>query len=224
MGFFGLFGKKKKEAKPAKDMPKPPVPPSTLKPSTGEEIKAPQHVDDLGMGMKEEISPPKGLELPELEFPQLEMPPHEEAEVKTAIESKSSEPKPSAKKAKPDFTPMKFRKEAKKMKEVPEHIPDIEHIPEPEAPKPDVELVTIEEPIELKATPHVKGPVFIRSDQFKIIKDNVNGLRDSLGKAEETLNNVIEIKNREDSEYEGWHTSAEAIQRKLLYVDKMLFE
>lgn len=206
MAFFGLFGKKK-EKKEVKEMPKAPVPPSLSK-AEEKAVKPPQHVDDLGSGFgmgAEGLKMPEGLELPELEFPKLEIPPLEEKEIRKAVEEKAR--------------PVKIEIKPKK---APARLPDIEKVPEPK--KPEFEFATIEEPIELKPTPHVKGPVFIRSDQFKVIKANINGLRESLGKAEETLNNVTEIKNREDSEYEAWHSAAEAIQRKLLYIDKMLFE
>ncbi|MFC1732747.1 hypothetical protein ACFL6I_20800 [candidate division KSB1 bacterium] len=237
MAFFGLFGKKK-DKKDSKQMPKPPVPPKpvTLPPTFGSKptgdvsgtpslltpkevgaVRSPQHVDDLGPGIeikpepikremiKDEIKAPKmGLELPELEFPQLEIPALEEED--TVVEKEL-----------PDL-------EEEPVEDVSEELPEIEgELAEPKPPA-EPEVVTIEEPIELNQTKPGKGPVFIRSDKFKEIKDAIMGTRESLGKAEEKLNNVMEIKNSEDSEYEGWHVAAEAIQRKLLYIDNILFE
>lgn len=211
MALFGLFGRKKESG--VKAMPKPPTPPSTLELGNVEKpVPSPQHVDDLGFGASdkdvEEFKP--AFELPDLEVPKLELPSFDEEEIKGAIEKEA--------------LPKEIKRERPKKEEIPHELPDLEHLPEPKSKKEEFELVRIEEPIELKPTPSVRGPVFIRSDQFKLIKGNVNGLRETLGKAEETLNNISEIKNREDSEYEEWHSSSEAIQRKLLYVDRMLFE
>ena len=221
MALFGLFGKKKEKIEESKEMPKPPTPPSipsTLKAT--EAIKPPQHVDDLGFGLspqiqviREEKEPKMELELPELEFPKLEIPELEEKEIKMAFEA---ETKPS----------MKIEKFPEKIsaKKIPGELPELEAAAKIPKPREKLELISIEEPIELRPTPKSKGPVFIRSDQFKAIKTDLLGLGETLAKSEETLNNLGEIKIREDSEYEAWHSAAEAVQRKLLYIDRMLFE
>lgn len=223
MALFGLFGKKKEKIEVSKEMPKPPTPPSTLK--TGEmdkSVQPPQHVDDLGFGLSPQIQVIRdekdqmmGLELPELEFPKLEIPDFEEKEIKKAVQEQS----------RPYFRVENFSEGMTTAKKIPEELPELEaaaKIPKPREAKP--ELITIEEPIELRLTPKSKGPVFIRSDQFKAIKSDLISLGETLAKSEETLNNLSELKIREDSEYETWHGAAEAIQRKLLYTDRMLFE
>ncbi|PIN86333.1 hypothetical protein COV19_06020 [Candidatus Woesearchaeota archaeon CG10_big_fil_rev_8_21_14_0_10_44_13] len=217
MALFGLFGKKKETAQ-TKEMSAPPAPPSQLN-QEDTSIKSPQHVDDfgsdfihisdLGQQAKHEqpMSSSTSLELPELEFPKLEIPKLEEDEIKKAVQQ--------------EVTPAHKKKETSA---VPEELPDLESIHAPAELKGGDQLITIKEPIELRPTPRPKGPVFIRSDQFKEIKNTLNGLRETLEKSEDTLNNITEIKNRGDSEYEAWHSSVEAIQRKLLYIDRTLFE
>ena len=220
MAFFGLFGKKKGEVRPvvpvppaAPQVPKPPTPPAAqtaaLAHSTTEsgEVKPPQHVDDFGFVAKEA---PAGLEMPELELP--ELPEFEKKEVEGAIEKVSMLEK------------MKIGEEAEipKPAEIPSELPEIgAELPKP---APTTVLEEVEEPFEMKPTPKVRGPVYVRSDQFKEIKGSIIILRDSLLKSEETLSILGEIRTREDSAYEAWHSAAESIQRKLSYIDKTLFE
>lgn len=225
MAFFGLFGKKKESAISLGDMPKPPTPPSSLKlPEPGKEpgIEAPQHVDDLGPGLGGPNDTGTGigqsLDLPELEFPKLDMPSTEEEEIKTAIEEKSKSELSQSQQLK------SYQKKLEVPSELPADLPEIGEAEEPKSPASDVQLVQIDEPIELRPTPSVRGPVFIRADRFKDVKNSLSGLRDTLNKSEETLNNLNELKNRLDSDYEAWHSAAESIQRKLLYIDNMLFE
>ena len=174
MALFGLFGKKKEKIEEAKEMPKPPTPPSTLK--MGEldkSVQPPQHVDDLGFGLSPQIQVIRdekdqmmGLELPELEFPKLEIPELEEKEIKRAVQEES----------RPSFRAERFP-EKMTAKKIPEELPELEaaaKISKPREAKP--ELITIEEPIEMRPTPKSKGPVFIRSDQFKAIKSELIGL------------------------------------------------
>ena len=46
----------------------------------------------------------------------------------------------------------------------------------------------------------------------------------SLEDAKETLGKINELKNEEDAELELWHSGLEEVERKVAFVDKVLFE
>jgi len=82
----------------------------------------------------------------------------------------------------------------------------------------------IEEPVELREIPKVKGPVFMRADKFMNIKTGLNSIKDNLKNMETVFADMTEIKDKQDADIDVWHGAVESIQRKLVYVDKTLFE
>jgi len=67
-------------------------------------------------------------------------------------------------------------------------------------------------------------PVFVRIDEYRDVLDVMNMIRNKLEEAKATINKINELKNEEDSELALWRTGAEEIERKLAFVDKVLFE
>jgi len=67
-------------------------------------------------------------------------------------------------------------------------------------------------------------PVFVRIDEYKDVLDIMNMIRNKLEEAKATIAKINELKNEEDSELELWRTGAEEIERKIAFVDKVLFE
>ena len=67
-------------------------------------------------------------------------------------------------------------------------------------------------------------PVFVKVDQYKDVLDVMNMIKNKIEDAKETLGKINELKNEEDAELELWHTGLEEIERKVVFIDKVLFE
>ena len=67
-------------------------------------------------------------------------------------------------------------------------------------------------------------PVFVRIDEYKDVLEIMNMIRNKIEAAKETLAKINELKNEEDAELELWHTGLEEVERKVVFVDKTLFE
>jgi len=67
-------------------------------------------------------------------------------------------------------------------------------------------------------------PVFVRIDEYKDVLDVMNMVRNKLEEAKATITKINELKNEEDSELELWRTGVEEIERKIAFVDKILFQ
>lgn len=72
--------------------------------------------------------------------------------------------------------------------------------------------------------PEEAMPVFVRIDEYRDVLDVMNIIRNKLEEAKATITKINELKNEEDSELEIWRTGVEEIERKLAFVDKVLFE
>lgn len=72
--------------------------------------------------------------------------------------------------------------------------------------------------------PEETMPVFVRIDEYRDVLDVMNIVRNKLEEAKATITKINELKNEEDSELELWRTGVEEIERKLAFVDKVLFE
>ena len=67
-------------------------------------------------------------------------------------------------------------------------------------------------------------PVYVRIDEYKDVLDIMNMIRNKIDNAKEILNKINELKNEEDAELELWHTGLEEVERKIVFIDKTLFE
>jgi len=67
-------------------------------------------------------------------------------------------------------------------------------------------------------------PVFVKVDDYKEVLEVMNMIRNKIEEAKEILGKINELKNEEDAELELWHTGLEEVERKMAFVDKVLFE
>ncbi|MFH0979093.1 MAG: hypothetical protein V1837_07380 [Candidatus Woesearchaeota archaeon] len=118
-------------------------------------------------------------------------------------------------------------------------------IPQPEAfsPKPEVLMQPekIEIPIEHLIKPRVteaaqpeisrerilkaigmQKPLFVRVDDYREIIDGAAEIRNNLKEASDIVVRMNELKNEEDKEFEKWRLELEDMQRKLMYVDRIV--
>ncbi len=71
---------------------------------------------------------------------------------------------------------------------------------------------------------HLQGPLFVDIEQFRAVLDAVNTMRDELKQGEDMAFRLVNIHNNREKEFQTLHTQIEDIQRKLIFMDKTLFE
>lgn len=67
-------------------------------------------------------------------------------------------------------------------------------------------------------------PVFVRIEDYKEVINIMGMIKEKIEEAKETLSKINDLKNEEDAEIELWHTGLEEVERKVMFVDKTLFE
>jgi len=208
---MGLFGFKKKEEKKEPVEELPPLPPLELQ----KEIMQPE-----GIGLVSEVEhvtsrpeevAPKPLVEEKKEFVQAGPARAPKPKIK---------PKPVAKKPKLELPDFEFF-EAKELK-LPgfseKTFPELPDFPEPSF----TEIVAAEEIFE-KPVPPVK-PVFVEVDSFKGLLDDVNKMRSSLSGSKDGFGTIEGLRMEQDKQLNKWKSQLEDLQRKLIFIDRSLFE
>lgn len=119
-----------------------------------------------------------------------------------------------------------------KLPEISEELPEMPELPEiPEAPGviPDIEeFIPEKKPGELPdiKVPAVKGkqPLFINLDEYRELMEHLNKAKSALTEYTGVSSKLSELKTSKDNSYEKFRNTLEAIERKLLYIDKVIFE
>jgi len=133
-------------------------------------------------------------EIPKLEFPELE-PAEEEKELPAA---------------KPE-----------EAEQAPEHLPEIEEFEVPEeipGEIPELEAEGYEIP---KAK---KAPLFVNVGLYSEMVEQLNVTRAKLNEYASAATRVAELRNQKDISMEKWRNALEDIERKLLNIDRIVFE
>tara|TARA_Y100000310_G_C20693181_1_gene823730 strand:- start:1977 stop:2585 length:609 start_codon:yes stop_codon:yes gene_type:complete len=103
-------------------------------------------------------------------------------------------------------------------------------LPQKVAPSPAPRM---QEPIMRKPTikmppaPEQGGmilPSYMKVDDFKEMLGGIQITKQNLKECDEIFSRLNQLKNDEDKEFEKWRSKLEDLQRKLIYVDKVLFE
>lgn len=81
-----------------------------------------------------------------------------------------------------------------------------------------------DEPVEKPEIIPSTGPIFVDVESFKTMLGDIETIRNNIKTSNDILQHLNEIKNSKDSELERWKSSLEDIQKKLNYVDKIVFK
>jgi hypothetical protein len=234
MGFFGSFSKKK-ESSPfsLSDLPPPPkasakidaaplpehmflppppeptefklsVPTAPLMPPPIQKLKEPEHA-----------APPIVFlpELPKKTEPQMQI---KIAPVKNA----------------PDALPLIPKSQTRLLKqeeELGEFSDTYEEVPffnddDAETVLPVLNLSDTEEDMNFKPAIDTKKPLFIRTDHYSNILSVVDSVNDYVAVSSDTIYSLENIKKNTEVEHNKYKSVMEDLQRKLIYIDKVLFE
>jgi hypothetical protein len=99
----------------------------------------------------------------------------------------------------------------------PAEIATVERMEEREVGKERKELEELK-----KRAP--KKTIFVEINDFKELLEGIGDIREHLGEHEAILDKLVAIKNEEDRHFDKWQAQLTDLQRKLLFVDKTLFE
>ncbi len=67
-------------------------------------------------------------------------------------------------------------------------------------------------------------PVYVKIEEYKEVLEVINLIKNKIKKARITLEDINRLKNEEDAELEIWQTSLEEVERKVDFIDKVMFE
>ncbi len=224
-------GQVKETVSPAPAQPKP-----TEK---GAAIPEPRHVDDLDIPTPKTNAPSTidTLELPTLEFPT--MPTRKPEEPVAIKKTPSIIPEVDKEEETPATIPNLKEVELTKeeSKEVPKDVPKLQQ-PTPKIEKqvslkkkvktifeakvePEIKYEKVPEPSIVKEE---KGPLFMDMPNFKKMLHTLDESRTNANNASQKFLKINDVKNKEDSQIDALQSTLENAQRKLVFMDKMIFE
>ena len=66
--------------------------------------------------------------------------------------------------------------------------------------------------------------VFVKMDEYNDLLDIIALINKKIKEARDILEKIYDLKNQEDYELESWKNSLNDVERKLKYIDQVLFE
>lgn len=132
-----------------------------------------------------------------------------------------------------------FAKKKEALTLPPPPMPDMEDaMPEPiEMPEPPMDIEPVSEHEEeiihdehpMESPMHVghalprEGPLFVSVQDYQLILNGVTAIKSKLSATDESFKKLHDVKQAQEKQLEMWRQSLEDVQRKLTYVDEVLF-
>ena len=104
-----------------------------------------------------------------------------------------------------------------------EDITEMKPEPRRESPYERFSRAAVREERSVLEHKEAKGPVYMRMDKFRNILLNVSEIRSSLRASNEVLSKLTQMDANADKEFEKWKNIMADMQKKLVFVDKTLF-
>ena len=82
----------------------------------------------------------------------------------------------------------------------------------------------MEEPYSYDRHKKIIQPLFVRTDSYRQILDNFIDIKNQLKESTEIVFRLENLKKNMDTEYSIFKMALEDVQRKLIYVDRTIFE
>lgn len=122
----------------------------------------------------------------------------------------------------PELPPLKEEHEIPKIKAEGAVLPPPEPMPrEVVRETPVHEFRELEEYEEVPQ--EITKQVFVNVADYQEILQGIDKVRHTLSDSEEIISKLNDLKNAEDKVYEDWRTHIEDIERKLTYIDQVIF-
>lgn len=103
-------------------------------------------------------------------------------------------------------------------------IPEMPDLPEIQELEREKEMEKEMEEPELIKPVMPQGPIFVKSNDFQDVLAKINQIKQNVQQTEDIFHKLNDIKNEKDKIFEQWKESQEDVQRKLLYIEKALYE
>ncbi|MCH8004359.1 MAG: hypothetical protein IH934_07065 [Nanoarchaeota archaeon] len=224
------------------DLDMPPVPPDFEKKDLGDvKGELPELPKLPEIGVKEPFSPMKEKPIPDLDLlpeepiPELELPkekPVSEFELPPLPGPKLEEdiiPKEAPKippLSKPLFGMPKpifgVQKPAEQEPKV--EVPEIPRLKPEIRPYERLERAAIREERAVLTHKEAEGPIYIKIDRFRGILTGTKTIKNNLKTASQSIVKLNEIDINRDKVFEKWHNVLMDLQKKLIFIDKILFK
>jgi hypothetical protein len=68
------------------------------------------------------------------------------------------------------------------------------------------------------------APIYVKVEEYKEVLDIIGLVKEKIGEADLVLNQISEIKSKEDIEIENWKSSLEDVKIKVSNIDKNLLD
>lgn len=88
---------------------------------------------------------------------------------------------------------------------------------------PEITMSEIKIP-EVKARPTSPKQVFVSVQDYEMILNSLSSIREKLAATDNYVKELQHLKQQHDKELEGWRVQLDDTQRKLTYVDEVLFQ
>lgn len=105
------------------------------------------------------------------------------------------------------------------MDEEPHEPEAMEMHEEPESPS--MEMAS--EPMPMRGRRSSSGPIFVSVQDYQMILSGVTAMKSKLAATDESFKKLHEIKAAQEKQLDAWRTALEDVQRKMTYVDEVLF-
>lgn len=102
-----------------------------------------------------------------------------------------------------------------------------EKMPPVMGPPAPIEEPTEEEPERKEPEPvmaETRGPLFVKIDDYKAILHGISVVKNNVDEANNIIKRLGTIRTEKDKEFEKWKSKLEDLNRKLVYIDKTIFE
>ena len=99
-------------------------------------------------------------------------------------------------------------------------LPPLEPMPRPTQRQTE----TNQQPMTAENKKERPGQLFIEVDEYKNILEDITIIRNKVKESDYVAEALTDLRNKVDVEFEKWREDFEEMQRKLLYMDKVLFE
>jgi len=86
------------------------------------------------------------------------------------------------------------------------------------------EIESMDKPMHFKLHEGVRKPLFIKTDQYKDAKKSALAMKNKFAEVEDITYRMDNLKEDQDSQYSLFKKKIEDIQRKLIFIDKTMFE